>query len=203
MATKTKSKRFRNFSCVTYLDIDTIYTILGEHQHQLKATAFIEHDKDVNDDGTPKERHVHIILCLHNNTTINAIKNWFNGGYVDDNGNVINTLVQSCSCIQAQYDYLIHKRDLNKYQYDISLRLGWNFDYFENTKAQDDDTLQQAMLDLCEGVPLSVLVQRYGRDFIVHYRSLKLLYCDMVCQEQGINPFMPPTYNESKGDKDF
>lgn len=192
-----KTRRYRNFSCVTYLNEDLLLGILGEHQHQLKAVSYITHDKDVNEDGTPKITHTHVILCLHNNTTVNAIKNWFNGGYVDENSNIINTLVEPCNSIQAQFDYLIHKRNLDKYQYDISLRHGWNLEYFEDTKSQDDDTLQQAFYDLMSNVPLHILVQRYGRDFIIHYRHLKTLYCDVLAQELGANPFVSKDENHN------
>lgn len=197
----SKARRFRNFSLVTYLDENTLLNILGEHQHQLKAVSYIVHDKDVTDDGQRKETHTHVLLALFNNTTENAIKNWFNGGYVDLNGNVINTLVEKCNCIQAQFDYQIHKRNLDKYQYDISERKGWNFEYFESTKAQDDDTLQQALLDCISGVPLSLLVQRYGRDFIIHYRTIRTLVQDIILEENGKNPFLP--IKENIKDEEF
>ena len=186
----TKARRYRNFSLVTYLDEDTVFKILTEHNQQLKACSYITHDKDVTEDGILKEKHIHILLSLYNNTTENAIKNWFNGGYVDINGNIINTLVEKCNCIQAQFDYQIHKRNQDKYQYDISERKGWNFEYFEDTKSQDDDTLQQALLDCANGVPLSILVQRYGRDFIIHYRTIKCLVSDIILEEKGHNPFL-------------
>lgn len=196
-----KTRRFRNFSLVTYLDETTLLQILGEHQHQLKACSYITHDKDVTENGTPKETHTHVLLALFNNTTENAIRNWFNGGYVDKNGNVINTLVEKCNCIQAQFDYQIHKRNEDKYQYDISERRGWNFDYFADTKSQDDDTLQQALLDCANGVPLSLLVQRYGRDFIIHYRTIKCLVQDIYLEEKGVNPFV--NQNDNIKDMEF
>lgn len=183
-----KSKRYRNFCLVTYLDLSTVSSVLSAHQHQIRACSWIEHDKDTNDDGTPKETHVHVVIALNNNTTVNAIKNWFNG-YVDDKGLPINTLVQNCNCLSSQFDYLIHKNDINKYQYDKSLRWGWNFEYFIDTTLQDTDTLTLAFMDICNGVPLSILVQKYGRDFIIHYRHLKTLYCDMLLQERNVNPF--------------
>lgn len=186
----TKSRRFRNFSLVTYLDKDTVFNILSEHNHQIKACSYIVHDKDLTDDGQLKVVHTHILLALYNNTTENAIKNWFNGGNVDSNGNIINTLVENCNCIQAQFDYQIHKRNLEKYQYDISERKGWNFEYFQDTKSQDDDTLQQALLDCASGVSLHILVQRYGRDFIIHYRTIKCLVADIILEEKGVNPFI-------------
>ena len=193
-----KSRRFRNFSLVTYLSEQQVFDILCEHQQQIKACSYITHDKDKNEDGTHKEKHIHVLIALYNNTTENAIKNWFNGGYVDTNGNIINTLVQNCSCIQAQFDYQIHKRNVDKYQYDKSLRSGWNFEYFEDTKSQDDDTLQQALIDCAQGVPLSILVQRYGRDFIIHYRTIKCLVCDIISEEQGENPFIKNNQKNQK-----
>ena len=120
--------------------------------------------------------------------------------YVDSNGNIINTLVENCNCIQAQFDYQIHKRNLEKYQYDISERKGWNFEYFQDTKSQDDDTLQQALLDCASGVPLHILVQRYGRDFIIHYRTIKCLVADIILEEKGVNPF---TNNNTNIDEKF
>ena len=71
--------------------------------------AIIKHDKDINEDGSPKLVHWHCIIEFENARTFQSMKNVFEGAHVEIPNNY-----------DATIQYLIHKNDLNKYQYSES-----------------------------------------------------------------------------------
>ena len=114
------SGRSRKFSCITYLSEIQLKVCLLAHSSQIRYYAYALHDKDIREDGTLKEPHIHLILITYNTCSISAIRRWFSG-YVDNNG-PITTTAQSCSDVFSMYDYLTHNTKeciaLGKYQYD-------------------------------------------------------------------------------------
>ncbi len=181
-------KRFRNFALMTYLSAEQIEKVLIKHDRQLKSYAYCLHDKDINEFGQLKEVHTHLLLCLVNNTTCDSVKNWFKG-FTDDKQLPINTLAQPMHDISGSYDYLTHNteqaRDDGKYIYQESDIKGFNLEYFQDTSIQDQDNLTLALVDLQNGVLLSEIAKRYGRDFIVHYGHIKQLFNDIQKQTGG------------------
>lgn len=177
------TKRPRNFSLVTYLKPQQIESVLLKHDRQVKAYAYITHDK------CNKEVHTHLLICLINNTTCNAIQNWF-AGFEDEKGLQINTLVQPMHDLFSSYKYLTHEteqaRDEGKYIYNADDIKGNNLSYFTNTSEQDVDNLTLAINDLLAGIPLVEVMQKYGRDFIVHYGHIKTLFNDIQKQTGGV-----------------
>lgn len=176
------NKRFRNFSLVTYLNSYQVENIISKHDRQIRAYAYIVHDK------CNKEKHIHLLICLINNTTCNAIKNWFSG-IEDSNGLEVNTLVQPMNDIYCSYKYLTHDTQQakvdGKYQYSVDNILGNNLSYFVDSSAQDIDNLTLALNDLLDGIPLVEVAKKYGRDFIVHYGHIKQLFNDIQNQNGG------------------
>nr|WP_015237552.1 replication protein [Mycoplasma yeatsii]AFY63024.1 plasmid replication initiation protein [Mycoplasma yeatsii] len=73
--------------------------------------AGILHDKDVTEKGKPKKPHWHLVTAFPNTTTFN---------------NVVSTITsklnapipQGIADINGMYDYLTHKNNPEKYQYD-------------------------------------------------------------------------------------
>ena len=183
---KKSTGRSRNFSLVSYLSREELQIALLAHTQQIKQYAFAYHDKDLNEDGTPKEAHFHIVLCLYNATSLSAVRRWFSG-YIDNDGKSINTLGQICNDIFSQYDYLTHNtlecREKGKYQYPQEIVECSDKQYF---KANDDfsaDNHTLAMNDYLNGVPLRTLYKVYGRDFIIHYSSIKNLAQDIEMED--------------------
>lgn len=170
-------KRFRNFSLVTYLSNEEVAQVLNQHKLQLKAYAYIEHNLE------ECENHIHLILCIFNNTTVSAIQKWFTG-FEDEKGQFKNTFVQPCFDLQSCYSYLTHSTEecllLNKIKYDENDIISLNATYFEDIKANEVDNLVLALDDMITGVPLVEIYTKYGRDFIVHYGHIKSLYEDII-----------------------
>lgn len=97
--------------------IDRIKTLTN-----LKTYAFIVHDKDTKEDGTPKKKHFHCVLTFSETTTSSTVANAI--GIEEQYVNKIKTTTKSAEL------YLIHKNNLEKYQYPLSDVLS-NFDYAE------------------------------------------------------------------------
>lgn len=183
------SKRYRNFALLTYLEPTQIESVLYKHDRQLKAYAYIIHDKDIDQFGELKEKHIHLLLALVNNTTCDAVRNWFNG-FEDSKGQRINTLAQPMHDICGSYEYLTHNTEKaigeGKYVYPTEDIKGNNLQYFQDTTKQDVDNLTLAIDDLLNGVPLDEVRKRYGRDFIMHYGHIKMLFNDIQKQIGGV-----------------
>ena len=186
--TNSPLRRYRNFCLMTYLNEQQIKTVLSGHDRQLKAHAYITHDKDKNELGQPKEVHAHLLLALVNATTVDAVRNWFKG-FNDSKGLPINTLAQPMHDISGCFEYLTHNTEAakaeGKYIYDDSCVKGCNIKYFQDTTLQEVDNLTLALEDLMNGIPLIEIAKRYGRDFIVHYGHIKTLYNDIQNQTGG------------------
>lgn len=171
----------RNFSIVTYLSAEQLKTVLNARSNQVKYYAFIEHDKDVNPDGSLKERHIHCLIKTYCQVTLSGICGWFKG-FTDSENKVINTFTQQMFDIESSFDYLTHNTEAarleGKFLYPDSEVVSNNVEFFRNS-VDDGDNLTSALDDLLNGEPLDVVRRRYGRDFIIHYGHIRTLFNDI------------------------
>lgn len=91
-----------------------------EAEPNIKSWAYINHDKDVNEDGTPKEPHVHIALELAESRQYSTV-----GGYVGVPAQYVCAIRQKVkvgkrmmSDIGGALAYLTHRNAPDRYQYD-------------------------------------------------------------------------------------
>lgn len=175
------TKRYRNFCLMSYCTEEQIKKVMQKHDHQLKAHAYILHDKDLDENGKPKTAHYHILLALVNATTVDAVRNWFN--FTDSNGLKVNTLGQQMHDTSGSFDYLTHEtdesREQGKYIYPATDIKGFNLEYFKDESQLNADSLTSALDDMLNGISLIDIYKRYGRDFIVHYGHIKSLFNDI------------------------
>jgi hypothetical protein len=177
----SKPQQSRKFCLTTYYDVDNVKAILEELQLDgvVQHWALQLHDKDLKDDGTPKENHVHIILITYKKTTCNKVRAMFYG-CTPDGQQAVNTLAQICENLDGAFDYLTHNtpqaRADGKYQYSMS-DTETDFDPFwceKGLESREVDTLTQAVFDFASGcLSHTDLLKRYGRDFIINYRSVR------------------------------
>lgn len=77
------------------------------------------HDKDINDDGTPKKPHYHCIICWPGPTTakrvLALIRDELHQPYPED-----------LLTVPGYYEYFWHKNNPEKYQYDPDLIESYN-----------------------------------------------------------------------------
>lgn len=182
----SNANRGFNFFLITYLDEIQIQMVLCEHANHIKACAYIYHDKDINDDGTLKEPHYHVLLCLYTQRYKSSVKNWFYG-FENQDGELINTLSQVCADVPESYRYLTHsdKGSKDKYQYNRCDIKGVNLEYFRKYDEQDNDTALSALNDLLNGCTCRQVFERYGRDAIYHINALMQAYILVKREEKG------------------
>lgn len=106
------------FCCMLYpdsatYDVDTIIKALAE-EHLTFALSPI-HDRDIEDDGSPKKGHFHLLLAYNSATTLNNIRSWFNACGMPESE--LHS-VRVCASGVGYYRYLTHKDNPEKAQYD-------------------------------------------------------------------------------------
>ena len=105
-------------------DTDKLIKALAE-EHLTFAVSPI-HDRDVEDDGSPKKSHFHLLLSYSSATTLNNIRDWFN---ICGMPNSDLHSVRVCASGAGYFRYLTHKDNPEKAQYnDKDIRIFNDFD---------------------------------------------------------------------------
>lgn len=165
--------RVRRFNLITYLSETQLQEVL--HVHDVRWFAYAYHDKDVKEDGSPKESHCHVVLVTENSHTETAVKRWFTG-YLDETNQIINTRVQQCVDLEGSYRYLTHLDNPDKFQYDSSVVVCSDEPNFETLEQPD---IVNAVMELIQGDNLESVMKRYGRDFVMHFSHIRALLNSM------------------------
>ena len=173
-----QNKRTRNWSLVTYLDVETLAQRICAIDN-IRYYAFIVHDKDVDENGQPKPKHIHLALCLNSARTLAQLTPRF----TDINSNAGNCYGQPTRSNRAIIEYFTHKNQPEKHQYSEDDILSNNLDYFKNDETDEDNTYM-IIQDLLNGKSLQQVAKTYGRAFLYHYRDFKAFIED-VKQEQA------------------
>lgn len=119
LITETYSGKPTNIAFEVYLDSapENWLQILRDTYLPLAISPL--HDKDINDDGTPKKPHYHGIICWSGPTTprrvLALIKDELHCPYPQDLLSVV-----------GYYQYFWHKNNPEKYQYDPDLIQSFN-----------------------------------------------------------------------------
>ena len=94
-------------------DTDKVIKSLAE-EHFTFAVSPI-HDRDFEDDGSPKKAHFHLLLAYTSATTLNNIRAWFNACGMPE-----SDLHSVCVCASGvgYFRYLTHKDNPEKAQYN-------------------------------------------------------------------------------------
>ena len=153
-------------------------SVLKNPNSVVSEYAYILHDRDVKDDGTPKEPHYHFLLVLQRSRRLADIQSYFKYSL---QGNV---MLQPCHSVSASYCYLTHENEVSKVSYDESSIVSsadssfWKAVTSTNECVKLCDTIMSAYLDLLKSMPLIECSKKYGRDFIIHYNHIKSLLLD-------------------------
>lgn len=109
MATKHENKNAKTFVLELYEEDPTMHFAIDYMKNCPYSCAYIWHDKDVYDDGTPKKKHMHVVLKWCAKVTISVIAK---------NLQLASNYIDTCKSETSSLLYLIHKGWLDKYQYD-------------------------------------------------------------------------------------
>lgn len=133
------------------------------------AWAYIVHDKDKNEDGSPKEAHIHAMLHFPPDARLRLTTL---GKLVKQ-----NTRVEIPLDPQGCLDYMLHANAPEKHQYDVDERISHNTDILLGTRRSSEarkvaevEAKNSAFIaDLCD-LSRQDMAIRYGRDFIKNFR---------------------------------
>lgn len=114
--------------------------------------AYCIHDSDLNEDGTARKKHVHLIIAFTNTTTYKNAFTIING--LSKTGLMACNKIERAINIRYAYDYLIHDTDncrkQKKHEYDKSERItGNNFDIgaFEQLSITDKNKMIKELMN--------------------------------------------------------
>lgn len=151
------------------------------------------HDRDIKEDGTPKEVHTHILLYTYDAKTSSALRKIFDRFsaelYEGTDKEVQNTMCQVLYDTVYMWRYLVHKDDKDKAQYDDLERICDDFAYWtklEKSQGMTDSKENmglQVFNDILDGVTTRELIERYGKDYIYHAHMYKQVVCDYNREE--------------------
>lgn len=139
-------KKSKYFCCILYpdsstYDVDDVIKSLAK-EHLTFAVSPI-HDRDVEDDGSPKKRHYHVLLSYASATTLSNIRGWFIASGMPESE--VHS-IRVCASGVGYFRYLTHKDNPEKAQYfEKDIRIFNDFDEvfkkFANTETDKIDNL--------------------------------------------------------------
>lgn len=187
-----QAKRSRKFCLVSYIDRNALEYFV-KSQPWIQHWAMCSHDKDIKDDGTPKEFHTHILLYTYDGKTSSAIKKIFDRYsaevYKNEDTEAQNTLCQVAHDMPYQWRYLIHKDNPEKARYEQIERICDDFSYWHKMElsqgmtASDNNTGLAMVEDILAGTATREMCRRYGKDYIYHAPLLKSACHDIAREE--------------------
>lgn len=130
---KNNKYTYISFSINNEKQIENVIEILPD----FKFYAYIFHDKDKNDDGELKKKHLHVFI-KHHPLTLSA---WSNKLGIPENMIEIPRSYRACA------RYLIHADQPDKFQYDISQVVSSDIDYYKSRYFDKVVSLQEQFSD--------------------------------------------------------
>lgn len=136
-----------------------------DNEINIKTWAYILHDKDTKEDGTPKEPHIHIVLEFHE-----SVKYSTAGGYVGVPAQYVQHIKQRIKAGKRWYadiggalSYLTHRNAPDQYQYsddDVIAKPGYDWIAVRN-KSESKQAENKSLQNLLTGIE-SGSVRRYN-----------------------------------------
>lgn len=147
-------KRCEVMQYFDYYDVDDLNVIKSRVQEltNIKTFAMIVHNNDVNDDGTPKKSHFHLVLTFSDSTRLSVISKALKVPC-----QYISKIITTTRLAQ---EYLIHKNDVSKYQYSPTDVIA-SFDYVEFLSKRDN-TLKKERLESIANDILNGVIREYN-----------------------------------------
>lgn len=174
----TDSRDYKVFSVFirTYSSEEEVIAFL--RAADLDEYAYILHDHDVKEDGSPKEPHYHILCYRKSGFRLTPAFRAFTQ----------NTLIQPCRSRCHSYQYLIHKNDPDKAQYseaDIHQYHLGDKNTFIHTLAEQKDNQYAQMLDDLAQLGYRELAIKYGRDYMLNYERYERFMAKIAYEQSA------------------
>lgn len=174
-----RNRRGRLFSLITYASEKDIECVASIHAEQIRYWCYILHDKDLNEDGTIKEPHYHVLIDCYNANSESGVKKWF-AWCKDKEGKHVNTLCEVGQDRCYLTDYLTHKNEADKYHYEeIEIARYSDMLMIAGVKPRNDqENALNIIDDMLLGATYYELCRHYGREFIINCSR----YEDMIAR---------------------
>lgn len=172
----------------TYIAYEHIEKFLKVNASWIKHWAYTLHDKDVTENGEPKEPHTHILLYTFSAKTSSSVRKKFDSyskqialkEVADGKANAVpqNTLGQVCHEPVYMYRYQLHLDDPEKYQYPKEARKVSDVYYwreFEGTDCRNSNIALEIFDSIQGGMSTRDLLVNYGCEFAHNQRNYHAL----------------------------
>lgn len=177
---KRGERQGRYFACVLYVNSEELLNcMIQDKRLQIRAYAFIRHDKDTRDNGELMDSHFHLLLRVRNPKTIQQIYKWF---YPNEEKQ--NVFVEFIWNKQGAVDYLTHENEKDKHHYDLSEVVDCGLDDILSEDDDKDESYEIISHLLDKSMTIRELVKCYGRDFVIHFQSY-MSVVDSIKQEEN------------------
>lgn len=179
------SKGHRAYFVCTYAPKEEIQDIFA----YCKSFAWITHDKDVNEDGTPKAVHSHFIVRYNDNITPTALAKKFFKLAPNE-----QTIISPLGDKDCAIDYMLHRDEKSvakcKTLYKECEILTDDSAYYLRTKdsKQQKKNNEEFLADLLNGdKTYREMAVEYGRDYIKNYKAYEAFAYEVHRQEYEKN----------------
>lgn len=152
----------KDFFIETYASEEEIQLWLCSNYKRIEHYAYITHDKDVKEDGTPKVAHIHLLARYCKKQRLGTVYNSLEKVLTQNYNAEIAKDVHDC------YDYLTHKQHPEKAQY-AEEDIQQNDTYFASAETDKGQKVLDLLHDLDKGTDLWTMARKYGRDFVLNY----------------------------------
>lgn len=168
------TRRYYSFRIITYASEQ-------EFQNLLKYGTkweYIFHDKDIKEDGTPKEPHWHINIVLREWKTIKGVCSLIEGSQ--------NSLAIPMNDKKEAHEYLTHKNDPEKFQYSENLIKSAEKKLWKETESASDEN--ECLIAILESQTMSLREKaiKLGRDYMKNYYKYESFIREMKEEEGDI-----------------
>ena len=151
--TNLKGVRDYNWGLVSYASIEELQPLLNFATYY----AYILHDKDLC-----KNNHYHILLYFKREISWKQL-NDFIDCYVASNQNTFKKPIKNK---KGAFDYLTHKNNTDKYQYNESDIISNKISHFSMIK--EEKNIIELIDDIINGLSYRELIKKWGRDFVIN-----------------------------------
>lgn len=195
--------RFRRLFIRTYSPEQNVKSFLTKQDRNIQSYAYINHNKDVYDDGSPKEPHIHLLIYSKEGVRLTSLFKYFTE----------NTRIEIPVNTFSAFQYLTHENHPEKYQYRPDEVVKHSTPRFysvasENAEQEAKEEANRLWLEDVQNLTRKELAIKYGRDYVRNedrYRYFandilsearnKSLYQEVEEAEQRLHSFITETPN--------
>lgn len=178
--TKSHTARFRRLFIRTYSPVNNVRAFLAKQDRNIQSFAYIEHNKDVNEDGTSKTSHIHLLVYSKDGIRLTSLVPYFTE----------NTRLEIPINTFSAFQYLTHANDPSKYQYSPyevvkHSTAGFYSVASENAEQEAKEEANRIWLEDVQSLPRKELAIKYGRDYVRNEDRYRYFVNDILSEARN------------------